>query len=348
MALAHGADLVLELPLPYAVSAAAYFARGAVRLLVSTGVVDCLSFGSECGNIETIRQAILTDEPVLFKETLRKQLDEGASYATARGRAMEAALPAAPPGLFTEPNNGLGMEYCRVITEYEKGIHTPYPKPLHPFTLPRSPVSETLRSAGEIRKALGEGRHSEAEDAMPPAAFALLTDGHKKNAVAGLDAYSEIFKYLIIRNALCGPDMTEGLENRFRRMGQAGTLIQILDAVKTKRYTYTRLQRAALHTVLGLQAEDMRAYEAAGGPQYIRVLGFRKESEPLLKEMHRLAALPVVMQPRRAAKTGLSPLGLKMLENEIEAAGLYALACGTNAGQAPWRSEYSEPLVVIS
>ena len=126
MALLAGVDIVIEIPVPYVISGADYFARAGVGILAATGVVGALSFGSECGDITAIREAgrVLAEEPPAYKNVLRTRLDSGASFAAARGAALEATLAtrlsSTPEGLLTKPNNGLAMEYCKALHLLER------------------------------------------------------------------------------------------------------------------------------------------------------------------------------------------------------------------------------------
>ncbi|MDY4069290.1 MAG: nucleotidyltransferase family protein, partial [Lachnospiraceae bacterium] len=133
MALDAGVDLVLELPVCYATGSAAWFAQGAICLLDSLGCVDLVSFGSECGDIDrlTAMAKILSEEPTAFTETLKHGLKEGLSYPTAREKALQSVLSAAAsqektlrPTL-SNPNDILGVEYCKALLEINSAI-TPH------------------------------------------------------------------------------------------------------------------------------------------------------------------------------------------------------------------------------
>jgi predicted nucleotidyltransferase len=331
MALKHGADIVIELPVYYAVSAAAYFASAGVKLLAATGLVDYICFGSECGCLEPIEQAgrLLASEPGSFTVMLKKTLKRGLSYPAARAIAFKDAMPHAPEGLFDKPNNILGIEYCKAIHSNDSQII--------PLTYKRD---DLIPSAGIIRKALRSG---EAYD-IPERASAILGEAFSANETADLHAYGDIVRYLLTRDIpISTPDMTDDLLNRFRYFApHCRKLSDLLSEVKTKRYTFTRLQRAVLHMVLGITADGFAAFESAGGPQYIRVLGFKKESVGLLGELTRRAALPVIINPAKA-RPSLSPLGLRMLNKEAESSSLYALA--HQSGRI--RNEFSTPVIII-
>jgi len=291
MALENGADIVLEIPVPYVISGADYFARGSVGLLAATGVVDGLSFGSEWGCLTEIETAgkILAEEPALYKEVLRTKIDEGMSFAAARGAALATCLGEIPEGLLTKPNNCLGMEYCKA--NFLLG------KPFEMVT--------THRQAGG------------------PSATRLRREMPKKIT---LDDFSDIFKYLLYTSPSVDR-LGEGVGNRFRRMGsEYAKISDLLDAVKTKRYTYTRLQRDVLRVLLNI-------FEPQMGVQYIRVLGFRKDAEWLVGEISRKASLPVITHgrviDRLLADNGAAG---KMLAQELSASDIYRVASGEVGG----------------
>ena len=365
MALLAGVDIVIELPVGYVVSGADYFARGAVKLLAATGIVDGLCFGCESGDLALINEAgrILALEPEEYKETLHGELHKGCSYAAARGAALGAVLGDVPPGLLTKPNNGLGIEYCKALwlmgrpidvfasyraeggpsaTAVRKLILSLQAGRSNPGSTPDCPVtSDAFRLAGAR---MGENSPEiccrSALDTLPHYVLKIIQEALEANELAQLDDYSDIFRYLLFTKDI---DMGEGLENRFRRIAREGyRLTALLDAVKTKRYTYTRLQRAALGVILGMHPADLAAYEDAGGPAYIRVLGFRREAAGLLGEMTRCAVLPVITTGRAMDK--LEGTAAAMLAQEIEAGDIYRLAFG---GVVGYRHERGIPLVVV-
>ncbi|MDR0272086.1 MAG: nucleotidyltransferase family protein, partial [Clostridiales bacterium] len=267
-ALENGVDIVIEIPVPYVIGGADFFARASVGLLAATGVVDALSFGSECGDIAAIESAarVLAEEPPAYKNNLRSALDTGFSFAASRGTALGACLENIPEGLLEKPNNCLAIEYCKALQLLGN--------PMKIFTTHRKPGGP---SATKIR-----------HEMKTNPVVAAPNQGNPPE----LDDFSEIFRFLLYTRDF---NLGEGLENRFRRMcADHFKISDLLNAVKTKRYTYTRLQRAALQIILGISADDMNFFERNGGVQYIRVLGFRKESTELLGELTKKAALPVI------------------------------------------------------
>ena len=155
LALSGGADLVLELPTPWAMASAEAFARGAVGLLAATGVVDVLSFGSETGELAPLRAAAAALDGPDYPERLRAGLTRGLSFPAARQAAVGADCLASP-------NDNLGVEYLRAL-----------PPGMEALTIPRrgaahdGPAAGGFASASELRALLRAGRAAEADPYLP-------------------------------------------------------------------------------------------------------------------------------------------------------------------------------------
>jgi predicted nucleotidyltransferase len=342
MALTHGAGIVIELPVFYAAAGTEHFARAAVKLLNATGVVDCLCFGSECGDIGSIQAAahILANEPLGFKETLRRNLAEGLSFPAARACALTRMMDTTA-GLLTLPNNGLGIEYCKALFTLKAQII--------PYTIVRAAPSGVFKSASTIRRELFNGQLQEASEALPADAYELLCKLAANGEAASLEGFGDMFQYVIRvldETSLCEiTDMTPALAARFRRYaGRHRVLHDLLSAVKSRCYTYTRLQRSVLHTVLGITRKLSEECAVDEGPHYIRVLGFRRDSVSLLKELTKQAALPVVTNIKNAPDV-LRCTALKMLRKEIETTDLYFLSGKKNIHDLHY--EYHMPLIIV-
>ena len=334
-ALKAGVDLVIELPLYYAAASAGYFAKGAVSLLEKSGIVDCLCFGSECGDIKALQscaKAIFAEDDV-FKKRLHEYLKLGLSYPAARAKAADTNVV-----LPDTPNNILGIEYLKALEVLNSQIK--------PYTVPRSPGT-----AKEIRTQLKGGQMSnllnlsDLINFSAPADAEILSGSVNKTGLedlADLDNLSSIFHY-ILRTHSCEElqtfiDVSEGLENRLLKYAENNKLISdIIAATKTKRYTYLRLQRAVLHMILGMTKKNLAAYESAGGPQYIRVLGFNRERPELLGLLEKHAALPVIVNLKKA---DLTPLAAKMLDEEVRSTKIYSLAFSSHT----YFNEYAIPI----
>jgi len=335
MALLHGVDVVIELPVPYVISGADYFARGSVELLEATGVVDALCFGSESGNLQQIVAAgdILAQEPPLYKEILRNGLDRGLSFAAARGRALETCLGQVQDGLLTKPNNGLAMEYCKAVRLLGSKMQV--------FTTHRQSGGP---SATKIRKAITSGEDLQSVRDFLPEMIRLILGTNKKFAT--LDDFSLIFKYLLYTKPQAVANLGEGLGNRFRRLcGEHSQISELLAAVKTKRYTFTRLQREILKLLLDVPAGDMDMYEKNGGVQYIRILGFRKDAAGVVGEITKKASLPVITHGAAMDRLthDISPAA-KMMLQEFYAGDIYRLVTGESGD---YLSERGKKIIIV-
>ena len=118
-------------------------------------------------------------------------------------------------------------------------------------------------------------------------------------------------------------DVTEGIENLLKKATNEGMELEnIIDILKTKRYTRTRIQRILLHTLLNVTKSDVENYKY--NPQYIRVLGFNKTGEKILSQIHNNSNLPVVTSVSKFLKNA-NPTSKKMLEKDIMATNIYTL-----------------------
>jgi len=320
MALAGGADLVLELPTVWALSSAESFARGAVDLLAATGVVTHLSFGSECGDVEKLQQLAAGLDSPAFSAALGQQLDSGLLFAVCRQRAAEALLGAELAGLLEQPNNNLGVEYIRALNALDS--------PVRPITVPR-------RGAGH-----DGGDHPD----YPSASFLreqLRAWGGE--AAAGL---SHCERAILARLRIMAaadwaqlPDSgaAEGLPNRLERAGRAcASPEEFYTLAKSKRYAHARLRRLALWAFLGLTAEDRPDV-----PPYLRVLGLNGRGRVLLREMKARAAVPLLTKPAHIDRLGEDARRLFALE--ARCTDLYGLCFPS---PRPAGEEYRHPAAV--
>ena len=324
-ALENGADMVLELPVEYASGAADVFAGAAVEILDKSGIADILSFGSESGSIDGLNAAadIFAEESAEFKKFFAEFSAEGLPYPAAREKAA-AKVSCRDMSFINSPNNILAIEYLTALKRLKSNIR--------PFTVKREQngyndqnLSGGISSAAAIRQSLKQGILP--VDDIPQD----TADDLKEVILPELDGYSDIFAYILRttpQKKLAGiADMTEGLENRFLKFAEKGRISDIIEAAKTKRYTYTKLQRAVLHTILGI-TKDMQAKR----PAYIRVLGVKSEKKALINELAAKSALPVVTRVKENED---------LLKTEIKAADIYRLL-----GDRVIGSEYTNSVII--
>ena len=314
-----GADLVLELPLPWALSSAEGFGQGMVEVLDATGVVTHLCFGSESGDTGALGEAA---EILLRPEMdplIRSALQSGISYASARQQACETLSPGAGE-LLTRPNDILGVEYIKALKKTNSTMKA--------VAIPRVGVQHdgaedgVFLSAKELRRRCAAG-----EDVFPllpeNAAAVFRREAEAGRGPVTMEALEmallsrlrmlppEVFDAL--------PDASEGLGRRlYAAAREGGSLDAVLDAAKTKRYAAARLRRMLLCACLGLRAGDRD-----GGMPYLKVLALSPRGRALLRQMRGAARLPVLTKP--AAVTALSARARRIFSLESDACDLYAL-----------------------
>ena len=307
LALDRGADLVVELPTPWAMASAEPFARGAVSLLAATGVVDVLSFGSETGELAPLEEAAAALDAPDYPERLRAALGRGLSFPAARQEAAGAACLSAP-------NNNLGVEYLRSLRALGSTIR--------PLTVPRQgaghdgPAAGGFASASELRRLLRAGRGEEAAPYLTAPWSGELADmQHIERAVlARLRTMGE-------GDWAALPDGggAEGLPSRLAKAArEAVSLEDFYTRAKTRRYPHARLRRLALAAFL-----DLRAAERPAAPPYVRVLGLGGRGRALLRRMKDTCPLPVIVKPAQARE--LDGPARMLFESEARYTDLYGL-----------------------
>ncbi len=337
-ALLCGADLVLELPIYYATASAKGFARGAISTLSASGIVDFISFGSESGDLSLLKKAanFMASEPPEFSAHLRKYMSSGYSFAKARSLALESISPELAHTL-AGSNNILAVEYLLAMREY----------PMAAFTIKRywddnsKSLDVPFPSATAIRSAIRESRPEAAESLVPADAKFLLNE-----PVMGWENFSDLLLFRLLdmdTEDLSGiMDMDAGLCARFIKALHSGTVEDLIFEVKSKDHTLTRIQRAMLHVLLSMKQREYDALIRRPLPPYIRVLGFDRNAEPLLKQLAKKSRVPVIMNLKNAP--ALDSQGQSLLEKELFASDMYYLARGDLTGR---RSEFSKPLVIV-
>ena len=352
-ALNNGADLVVELPVCYACASAEYFAKGAVKLIQQAGVSDCLSFGSESGDINALEAVakFLYQNSGEYVAALQKHLKTGVSFPAARKTAVEAvSVSDLDAGPLDRPNDTLGVEYIKAARSI--GYKTRFMAVKRAANLRVNPGA-LYTSASASRAAVYDGCLDDIKNAVPADMFQMIEQAVKTgNGPYVFNNLSPLLHFIVktrgvnyIKNIF---ETAEGLENRIvRSTGKYYQLKDIITDIKTKRYTLTKINRILLHIILNLTKNDYEMYERAGGPQYIRVLGFRKKSADLLNMLEKKAGLPVIMNLKKDIKK-LPPLAEAMLKKEIECGNIFYLAnIAANNDLMERDLEYGQPLVIV-
>jgi predicted nucleotidyltransferase len=319
-ALENGADLVIELPVAYALGSAPIFAKGSIETLLATGCMDAVHFGSECGDIKK-----LNDTAYAIQEMESRHLvdTKNNTVAAARTVALREHGYEQEATILESPNNLLGVEY--ILQLKKRYSHTKCE------TICRAGVGhDSTQTAGEFCSAsqlrLMLAKHPDtAKDFLPQTTLDILTkreqEGQAPISLKRLDTA------LLSRLRMMEPaylsriaGVSEGLENRlYEAIRQSGSFDEICTAVKTKRYPLSRIRRILLCAAIGITEKD-----EALSPQYIRILGQNEKGQEVLRIMGQTAKLPVLM--RASHFENLSPEGKRLFRLENLATDLYTMA----------------------
>ena len=332
MALSCGSDLVLELPLPWAMSPAEHFAAGGVAILNALGCVDLLSFGSECGDTEVLKRLGNVSLHPDYAEALKCALNSGLPYAAAGQAAAATILGDEIAVHLASPNNTLGIEYLRAMTEQGANWDV--------FTLQRQGAlhgemvpKDAFASASMLRKLVREDDLSLLNAWMPLESISVLIFACEKGEVTTQvhrleDALLAHLRRCTAEEYANLPWVSEGLENRlYRESRSAATLSALLESVKTKRYPMARLRRVLWSSLIGLTDNDV-----AGLPPYVRVLGMNERGREILaKSSPTLPILTRTSQVKDLDERAQRVFALECLASDLHALAMeHPIPCGSD------------------
>ncbi len=335
-AILSGVDLVLELPLPYSISTAMYFASGAVDILNSLGVVDTICFGSECGSISSLKSvAAVLSNPNLHP-ILKAELAKGVTFAAARQTAVEKLSLQNNTSILNNPNDTLAVEYILAAERLKMSVDFEAIKRIG-TSHDSSVKTDTFCSASELRKAptlLDRKINYMTKEAFE--IFAQEVNEKHYSSTYLLDrAMVAHLRTQTAEKLRDVPDVSEGLENRIiSAANEFSTLEEILSAVKSKRYTHARLRRIILASYLGVTSNLQKQ-----PVPYIRVLGMTEKGAKVLSTAAKLSKVPLISSLKEAEKISSSAAELARLE--VRAGDIYSLSLQRPVGG---KTEYTNKL----
>ena len=344
MALSGGADLVIELPVPYATASAEFFARAGTGLLASLGVVDLLSFGTEWAGAEELASLaeLFLEEPDDYRRLLQEGLKAGKNYPTARADAA-AAMFGEEGGrirkILQEPNHILGIEYIKASRALKTGFDL--------LAVPRLGASfhdlktdSSFPSATGIRRHLKEGlADSELIRSQGEGFSGFLAHFHGGETVSWDDLmplldYIYLFEKETIGNYF---GMDPELTRRMHRLYRPGlSLEETVCLLHSRNRTDSALRRALLHCLLRIREYDFLAGSDSLIFPYIRVLGFRRAAAPLLRRIREASSAAVIQKPAagRALFAGHSR-ERALFETDLRCSQLYEQIAAKRTGREP-------------
>ena len=337
-ALKNGVDLVIELHLPFAVSNAQQFAENGTSVADAMNCVDCIAFGSECGDITSLNELSSLIISENFQKKLKEQISTGISYPSALTNTMKIINPSLAP-LMSEPNNILGIEYIKAV--YKLG------SPIKPVTFKRigdsyndTSASSEFASAASIRRLIYENKSFKKY--VPENSVDILLSEIEKGNIASLSENERGFilklRQMSANDIAAIADVNEGLENRIKTAVMNSTSLEkIIERTKSKRYTYARIRRILLACLLNIK----KSYLTEKAP-YIRVLGFNSRGAEILSCVKQKSVVPLITKIRKAES--LSPAEKAFLALEINAGDIYYTF---TKNIKPCGEEYRNGIVII-
>ena len=333
MALLNGVDLVIELPTVYSISSAENFAEGAIKIFNSLGIVDTLSFGMETSDISTLNNIanVLYSEPKEYITMLAHELKKGNSFPKARENALMMYLNDIKryANVLSGANNILGIEYLKAMKKTKSTI-TPIGIKREKVLYHDKYIVDEFASATAIRKMLMTKELNDIRKVMPRNSYLLLGEELKKgHYVIDLSRFEKEIIYqlrkMTVEEIAKLPDVTEGLENSIKNAADScNTIEELINMVKTKRFTQTRIQRILLYALLEIDKKQMETSRKI--TPYVRVLGFNNKGKELISEMmHLNPKLNVVTSVKKYIDTVANKNLREMLEKDILATNIYTL-----------------------
>lgn len=346
LALKAGADIVIELPVIWSLSPADRFAAGGVTLLDALQVVDEISFGCECDDIEILKTAadVCRICQTEYADTLRHFTRMGNSYPAVLQELVTQLAGPEVAAVLSEPNNTLAVAYLNALSDRKSRIQ--------PFPVQRKGAghnstgavqadvteesgqkdgaeeSNLIASASYIRRCLDED--VDCHRMLPASAWREIAQAEKDGTFASLRNLERPILYKlrtmepeeIAQIAEVG---ATGLANRIYQARTATSLEDLMERLKTKRYPTSRLRRILLHILIGITNDDIYSL-----PPYGRILAFNNNGRRVLAASKGIRQLP--FRESLASLSIANPAAKRCALLEAKATDIYQLACNKIGG----------------
>lgn len=322
MALSSGADLVISLPVSFALSSAEKFAFGGVFLLNALGVTDNLVFGSECGENADILRLASAVKSSDFTDKIKNNSAKNITFAALREKVLKEIVTDLDKdrisAILNNPNDILGVEYNKAILTLNSDILPVAVKRINVNHNSNS-ASNGFASATLIRDLILKNENY--EEFLPKSSCDIIKREIEEGKILDNDYQSRILPVLrrLEANDLINlDDVGEGIENRIiSEISKAKSLDDLYDLIKTKRYTHSRIRRIIMSAYIGLTPQKI--------PAAIKVLGFNKKGAEILHIAKKSASLPIITKPADFDKNN-AEISV-MMENESRAASMFGVLC---------------------
>ncbi len=300
-----GVNLVLELPFPYSMSSAEFFARSGVYIANALGVVDVLAFGSESGDLSILEKTADNLSSLEIDKEISRLTSEKDSMGFAEIREMAYKNVYGCNAPISSANNILSVEYIKALRSFGSTIT--------PFTIKRTGTDYNCESIAEGKiqsaTAIRKSFHSNvsAYDYVPKDVVDCISKEQKEGAFpcdgeALFPAAMASFTLNFTNDACDIHDVSGGLYNRLKNKSLEATSINsLVELTSTKKYTTARIRRGIWYSLLGVTSSDVRAL-----PEYTQVLGLDKTGQALLKRIKKSSNLSVLTKPSDMPNSSLA------------------------------------------
>ena len=332
-AILGGADIVIELPTLYSLGSAQLFGTGAIRMVKALSI-DTLSFGSETTDLNTLIGIAKRMDCESTQNELRSYLKEGMSYGTAFRKALGAEM-------LSTPNALLGLEYIRAGLKYHPDLaYIPIQRTSNHHN---QTIDQELPSGTALRQLITTTNFIDMCSALQAAIPTTILDDITRRIANGdyvdYSRYHDMVHILSRRISASElerfVDFTEGIEHLWLKAAQQPTWESAINQIKSKRYTYARLQRMGTYLTLGI-TKDLMNSAMDEGPQYARLLAFNDRGRQWLRTEH---DIPVI-QKWAKAPAQLNNLGKSMHHIDTIATDIQVL-CFHNKGKRIGHTDYT-------
>ncbi len=274
IALNNNIDIVIELPFVYGTQSSDIFAYNSIKLLNELKV-ERIIFGSESNNLDLLNHVvdIELNDPT-FEDKVKTYLDEGLNYPTAMKNALNIKED------INNPNDLLGISYIKAIRKINPSIIAETIKRTSNYLDITS--NDEVISATNIREKL---RNNENISPYLPKEVLPTIENISNDKLFNLLK----FKILTDQDLSIYLDVDEGIEYRLLKyINESHNFDELISNVKTKRYTYNKINRMLIHIIIGLTKKDNLNMQL----DYLKILGFNEKGQTYLNNIKKNIILP--------------------------------------------------------
>lgn len=320
IAIECGADIVVEIPVPFAVASAEKFASAGVNIINGMGCVDNLYFGAECA--ECAEHDVLNGICAVLNKSetvslIKGEMKKGMTYAAAVGNVVQSLLGQSAADELRKPNNILAIEYIKALSRINSKVK---PVPIQRINVEHdsTSASKNMASASYIRNGILSG--IDISEFVPKECMRIIAEEIKQGRcpVTASSFERELFIRLrgmtpaSLRNIA---EVGEGIENKIlSSANNSCSYNDLVNNVKSKRYTHARLRRILLYVLLGIDKELQNTM-----PKYIKVIGFNRRGTQVLSRIKSEGKFPIITKISEQRRiTEQSQLKLLAKEKEVD------------------------------